>query len=73
MLAWLESCEDWLVRMYKEVLDVDISDDPVRIRWLSADSLATEVRRDKARNLVVEDSAGFFFFSPTILPALNVK
>ena len=56
MLAWLESCEDWLVRMYKEVLDVDISDDPVRIRWLSADSLATEVRRDKARNLVVEDS-----------------
>lgn len=56
MLAWLESCEDWLVRMYKEVLDVDISDDPVRIRWLSADSLATEVPRDKARNLVVEDS-----------------
>jgi energy-coupling factor transporter ATP-binding protein EcfA2 len=56
MLAWLENCEDWLVREYKNVLDVGISDDLVRIRWLSADSLAKEAPRDEAQNLVVEDS-----------------
>jgi len=55
MLAWLEGCENWLVRQYKDVLGVNLSDGPVQLRWLSADSLAQEVQRDDARNIVVDD------------------
>ena len=30
MQAWLESCEDWLVTQYKEILGLDLGGDEAR-------------------------------------------
>ena len=53
MQAWLESCEDWLVTRYKEILGLDLGGDEARLRWLSTDSLTEECERNDAQNIVI--------------------
>lgn len=69
MQAWLESCEDWLVTRYKEILGLDLGGDEVRLRWLSTDSLTEECERDDAQNIVIEDGGiGWLLFLLPYVP-----
>lgn len=56
MDPWLKRCEIWLTRQYKTSLGLDLTHEPVQLRWLPADSLVNEVEKDTAASLVVEDS-----------------
>lgn len=56
MKPWLEQCERWLVSQYKNVLGLDLAGDPVRLRWLPADSLTNEAESEEAHGLAVEDA-----------------
>jgi len=56
MHPWLEKCENWLVNQYKTVLGVDLTDDLMQIRWLSEDSISTEVPKQEAQGMVIQDS-----------------
>jgi len=55
MNKWLEQCENWLVEQYKNVLDLSLEDGDVNLRWLEADSLTGESKKDEAHGLVIED------------------
>lgn len=69
MQAWLESCEDWLVSEYKNILGLDLAGDAVRLRWLSADSLTKESERADAQSLVIEDAdIGWLLFLLPYVP-----
>ena len=59
MHAWLNDCENWLVKQYKDVLGVDIPHNNIVFHWLSAESLSNKVERNDAQNMVVVD--GFYF------------
>lgn len=56
MQPWLEHCESWLQHQYQGVLGLSFADGPVRLRWLSADSLTNETARIEAEGLAIEDS-----------------
>ena len=56
MNPWLEQCESWLSRQYKNVLGLDLAGDPVRLRWLPADSMTNEAVTAEAHGLAVEDA-----------------
>lgn len=56
MQLWLEQCESWLARQYKTVLGLRLTEGPVQLRWLSADSLTNEVPRQEAQGMVILDS-----------------
>lgn len=56
MNSWLEQCESWLKREYQNVLNLRLSGDSVRLRWLPANSLTNEAEREKAHGLAVEDA-----------------
>ena len=69
MQAWLESCEDWLVTRYKEILGLDLGGDEARLRWLSTDSLTEECERNDAQNIVIEDGEiGWLLFLLPYVP-----
>ena len=69
MQVWLESCEEWLVAQYKNILDLDLRDGAVRLRWLSADSLTIESDASEAQSLVVEDAEiGWLLFLLPYVP-----
>lgn len=56
MQPWLENCESWLTRQYQSVLGLNLAGGPVRLRWLTADSLTNEAARAEAHGLAVEDA-----------------
>ncbi len=56
MNSLLEQCESWLTCQYKNILALDVSKGPVRLRWLLEGSLTSETAREKANGLVVEDA-----------------
>jgi hypothetical protein len=56
MKSWLEQCESWLLRQYKNVLGLDIAGGSVRLRWLPENSLTSETVAAEAHGLAVEDA-----------------
>jgi len=56
MHEWLESCEDWLTIQYKNILGFDFKNDPVRLRWLTQDSLIMESEKADAQSMIIEDA-----------------
>lgn len=63
MNPWLEQCESWLLRQYKNVLGLDISSGPARLRWLPENSLTSETVAAEAHSLAIEDAGiGWLLF-----------
>ena len=56
MNHWLNSCEAWVSRQYQAILGLGLTGNPVRLRWLLADSLTKEVAREEANSLAIEDA-----------------
>lgn len=56
MHEWLESCEDWLTIQYKNILGFDLTKGPVRLRWLTHDSLIMESEKADAQSMMIEDA-----------------
>ncbi len=56
MNRWLNDCEAWVSRQYQAILGLGLTGNPVRLRWLLADSLTKEVAREEANSLAIEDA-----------------
>lgn len=56
MHPWIEHCESWLSKQYKNVLGLNLAEAPLRICWLPANSLVTETTRQEAQGMVLLDS-----------------
>jgi hypothetical protein len=63
MHSWLEQCESWILRQYKNVLGLNLASGPVRLRWLSIDSLSTEAGKQEAQGMaILDDDIGWLIF-----------
>lgn len=56
MNPWLEECESWLVHQYKNILGADHDGGAVKLRWLQPGSLSSEVTKENAQGLAIEDA-----------------
>ncbi|MCX5827387.1 MAG: hypothetical protein NTV58_05210 [Deltaproteobacteria bacterium] len=63
MQPWLEQCESWLLRQYANILGLNLLEGPMRLRWLSVDSLSIETGKQEAQGLaILDDDIGWMFF-----------
>lgn len=56
MKPWLEQCESWLSHQYQNVLGLELTGGPARLRWLPSDSLTNESGKAEAHGLAIEDA-----------------